>query len=197
MTTLLQAGPKNPWMSCKGLLVGPLTTNPPRQGAHNPKSRSTKPLLQDPWFQGRAVSRAARPTQLRWGSAAAAFPHSQDTTSPCSSLCNSLNCCCQHWVGQTKELPLGKAKHHKGRGKNKYKKRINHTLDTVSTMRSWMSCFTSTLQIISQAGKWVCWVPSSPGSGGCWLAGSWHGMCRATLNPCYLLLLGFWTKLME
>lgn len=137
------------------------------------------------------------PPSWGWGSAAAGSPHPQDITSLSSSLWIPLSCCCQLWVGQTKELPLGKAKHRKGRGKNKFKKRINHTLDTVITMRRWMSCFTSTWQIISQAGKWGCWVSSCPGGGGCWFAGSWHGMCRATLNPCYLLLLGFWTKLME
>lgn len=67
------------------------------------------------------------PPSWGWGSAAAGSPHPQDTTSLSSSLWIPLSCCCQLWVGQTKELPLGKARHRKGRGKNKLKKNKPHT----------------------------------------------------------------------
>lgn len=149
----------------------------PRQEPHNPKSRSTKPLLQDPWFRGRAVSRGASPTQLRVGQSCcwiSPFPgHHQPLFQPLDSpelLLPALSGPNQGSASWKSQTPQGKGK------KNILKKRINHTLDTVITMRSWMSCFTSTLQIISQAGKWVCWVSASPGEWRvlvCWIL-AWH-----------------------
>lgn len=150
-------------MSCKVLFVGPSTTNPPwgelSPGKNLTTQRAEVPSLYYKIHDCRAELCPAVPVppSWRWGSAAAGFPHSQDTTSLCSSLWIPLNCC-YHCAASTewakpRNCLLEKPNTTREGGKKNFKKIINHTLDTVITMRSRMSCFTSTLQTISQAGK--------------------------------------------
>lgn len=99
-------GQKIPVTVLQGVICGTFNNKPilgraqPGQEPHNPKSRSTKPLLQDPEFQGRAVSSGASPTQLGVGQCCcwiSPFPgHHQPLFQPLDSPELLLPLCCQH-----------------------------------------------------------------------------------------------------
>lgn len=165
----------------QGVICGTLYNKPtlgraqPRQEPHKPKSRSAKALFQG--FQGRAVARGASPTQLRVSSAAAGFPHSQDTTSLCSSLWIPLNCCYHcaaspEWAKPRNCLLEKPNTAREGEKKTLKKKNKSHTGHSYHYEKS------NELLYIHIANNFTSWemrllISCSPGGGGCWFAGSW------------------------
>lgn len=117
--------------------MGPLTINP-SWGELSPGRNLTTQRAEVPSLYYKIQNSRAElcpvvpvPPNWGWGSAAAGFPHSQDTTSFCSSLWIPLNCC-YHCAASTewakpRNCLLEKPNTAKGRGKKIKKKNKSHT----------------------------------------------------------------------
>lgn len=130
-----------------------------------------------PRIPGQSCARGASPTQLRVSSAAAGFPHSQGTTSLCSSLWIPLNCCYHcaaspEWAKPRNCLLEKPNTAREGEKKTLKKKNKSHTGHSYHYEKS------NELLYIHIANNFTSWemsllISCSPGGGGCWFAGSW------------------------